>query len=72
MEVKSVEEVIKHPNAHFIKGVRAMATDMMALAIQAYNKKDFVDVAYFTPNYLKDFVAKMPKNPLEELDEKMK
>ena len=66
------EEIIKHPNAHFIKGVRAMASDMMALAIQAYNKKDFVDVAYFTPNYLKDFVAKMPKNPLDELDEKMK
>lgn len=66
------EEIIKHPNAHFIKGIRAMASDMMALAIQAYNRQDFVDVAYFTPFYLKDFVAKMPKNPLEELDSKMK
>ena len=66
------EELIKHPNAHFIKGVRAMASDMMALAIQKYNRQDFVDVAYFTPFYLKDFVALKPKNPLEELDEKMK
>lgn len=56
------EEIIKHPNAHFIKGVRAMASDMMALAIQSFNRQEFVDVAYFTPFYLKDFVAKTPKN----------
>lgn len=60
------EELIKHPNAHFVKGVRAMASDMMALAIQKFNRQEFVDVAYFTPFYLKDFVAKVSKNPLEE------
>ena len=59
-------DIIKHPNAHFIKDVRAMASDMMALAIQAYNRQDFVDVAYFTPFYLKDFVAKLPSNPFEQ------
>lgn len=59
-------DLIKHPNAHFINGIRAMASDMMPLAIQAYNRQDFVDVAYFTPNYLKDFVAKVSRNPLEE------
>ena len=66
------EEIIKHKNAHFIHNVRAMASDMMALAIQAYNRNDFVDVAYFTPFYLKEFVAKMPNNPLDELEHKMK
>lgn len=65
-------DIIKHPNAHFIKDVRAMASDMMALAIQAYNRQDFVDVAYFTPFYLKDFIAKLPKNPIDELSEKIK
>lgn len=65
-------EIIKHPNAHFIKGVVCMANDMMALAIQKYNRQQFEDVAYFTPFYLKDFIAKLPKNPLDELDEKMK
>lgn len=64
-------DIIKHPNAHFIKGVRAMSADMMSLAIQSYNKQNFVDVAYFTPFYLKDFIAKLPKNPLEQLDAKM-
>lgn len=48
-------DIIKHRNAHFINGVRAMASDMMALAIQAYNRQDFVDVAYFTPFYLKEW-----------------
>jgi len=65
-------EIIKHPNAHFIKGVVSMADDMMALAIQKYNRQEFEDVAYFTPFYLKDFIAKLPKNPLEELEEKLK
>jgi tRNA threonylcarbamoyladenosine biosynthesis protein TsaB len=30
---------------------------MVALAMQKYANKDFEDVAYFEPFYLKDFVA---------------
>lgn len=61
------QEVIKHPNAHFITGIHPMASDMMALAIKAYNQGKFDDTAYFTPFYLKNFVATKSRNLLESL-----
>jgi tRNA threonylcarbamoyladenosine biosynthesis protein TsaB len=37
----------------------------MALpAMAAYNKKEFKDIAYFEPFYLKDFVAGVSKKSL--------
>lgn len=59
------QEVIKHPNAHFIPNVRVMASDMMALAIKRFNQGKFDDTAYFVPFYLKEFVATLPKNQLQ-------
>lgn len=59
------QEVIKHPNAHFIPDIKVMAQDMMALAIKAYNKGEFDDTAYFTPFYVKEFVATKSRNLLE-------
>ncbi len=61
------KDIIRHPNAHFVPGIRVMASDMMSLAIKAYNQGKFDDVAYFVPFYLKDFVASKSKNLLEEL-----
>ena len=61
------QSVIQHPHAHFIKEVRVMARDMMALAIQAYNRQQFADTAYFTPFYLKEFQASKPKDLLASL-----
>lgn len=60
-------DVIKHPNAHFIKNIRALAMDMLALAVRSFSRSQFEDVAYFTPFYLKEFVASKPKNLLENL-----
>lgn len=37
---------------------------MMALAEKAYREQDFIDVAYSTPLYLKEFQAIKPKNPV--------
>jgi tRNA threonylcarbamoyladenosine biosynthesis protein TsaB len=37
---------------------------MYALGNEALEKKDFVDVAYFEPFYLKEFVATVAKNKL--------
>ena len=54
-------EVIKHPNARFIDGVVPLATDMLPLADQAFRNGDFLDLAYSTPTYLKDFQATKPK-----------
>jgi len=48
-------------NAFFIKEVIPAAWSMAALAHQAFEKKQFEDVAYFEPFYLKEFLAKDPK-----------
>ncbi len=51
-----------YPNAHFIKDVQPMASDMLALSDLAYSKGDFIDLAYSVPNYLKEFYATTPKS----------
>jgi tRNA threonylcarbamoyladenosine biosynthesis protein TsaB len=47
----------KHSNAVFIDTVVPSAKDMIALSEDYYSKKQFEDLAYFEPFYLKDFVA---------------
>ena len=57
------KSLVNHPNAVFAEqlphacGMRVIASDML-------NKKEFKDVAYFEPFYLKDFVAGKPKKLL--------
>ena len=55
------EEVIKHPNAYFIKGFNPSATHMIKPVLKRFKEQQFEDVAYFEPFYLKDFVATTPK-----------
>ena len=50
-------QMIKHSNAKFIDGVYPSSKDMISLAMQKFDKKEFEDIAYFEPYYLKDFVA---------------
>lgn len=52
---------IKSGNALFIDDVKCSAKDLSELSYKAYTNKDFVDVAYFEPFYLKDFVATVPR-----------
>ena len=52
-----VAEVLHHENAMFKQGVKPVACDMLALAEKAYRERDFIDVAYSTPLYLKEFQA---------------
>ena len=47
-------------NINIIEGFRPSAAFMRRLAEQALQKQQFVDVAYFEPFYLKDFVAGKP------------
>ena len=54
-------DVINHPNARQIEGIQPQAKWMQPLAERRLLNEQFEDVAYFTPFYLKDFVAKMPK-----------
>ena len=57
-------EKIVHENALFNGPVKTSARFMQNLAEIKYNKKEFEDVAYFEPFYLKDFVATIPKNKI--------
>lgn len=57
-------ETIHHPHAHLISNIRPEAKYMFPLAEKRHANQQFEDVAYFTPFYLKDFVAKMPKKLL--------
>ena len=61
------KSVISHPNAHFLSGIEPLAKWMSPLAEKAFLREEFADVAYFEPNYLKEFVAiKSKKNLLKE------
>ncbi len=60
-------QVLDHEGVRFIEGVKPVAVDMMALAERAYRNGDFIDVAYSTPFYLKEFQATKPKNPVLNL-----
>jgi tRNA threonylcarbamoyladenosine biosynthesis protein TsaB len=55
--------LVNHPNAVFAQQL-PHASGMRVIASERLNKKEFKDVAYFEPFYLKDFVAGKPKKLL--------
>lgn len=57
-------DVINHPNAHLLEGVEPLARWMQPLAERRLLQNQTEDVAYYEPFYLKDFVAKAPKQLL--------
>ena len=54
-------ESLRHPNAHFIKDIHLSASYMIDPGLRRYASKQFEDVAYFEPFYLKDFIATTPR-----------
>lgn len=60
-------QVLQHEHVRFIDGIKPVAVDMLALAERAWRNNDFIDVAYSTPLYLKEFQATKPKNPVLNL-----
>lgn len=66
--VEKVESMVKSKNAVFLTGVTFSARHMGGLAFGKYQKAEFADLAYFVPNYLKEFKAlHSKKNPLLSL-----
>ena len=57
-------QVLSRDGVRFIEGIKPVAVDMLALAEKAYREQDFIDVAYSTPLYLKEFQATKPKRAL--------
>ena len=57
---KCRELLSTHSNAKFMDNNFASAPKMISLAADKYEQKQFEDVAYFEPFYLKDFIAAKP------------
>lgn len=55
------KKILSHENAQFHKNVSS-AEYLVQLALTEFEKKNFEDLAYFEPFYLKDFIAIPPKN----------
>ena len=62
------KKAIHHSNAKFLDNIVPLATGMCQLAEQAFQNKDFKDVAYFEPTYLKEFIAVVGKNKVLGLE----
>ena len=58
------KDVLTSPNAHFREAF-PLASAMAPLAEKAYKEKQFEDLAYFEPFYLKDFMAVKPRDLLK-------
>lgn len=56
------KELLGGPDTVFIPDVKPLAVDMLALSELAWSRKDFIDVAYSTPWYRKEFQTTAPKN----------
>ena len=52
---------LNHSNARFIENLVPLATNMIPIAVKAFNEQKFVDTAYFEPFYLKEFQTTTPK-----------
>ena len=59
--VSKTKEIITHKNAFFIDDKLPSANEMGQLSFKKFQQKDFEDVAYFEPFYLKDFVTNAKK-----------
>tara|TARA_A100001035_G_scaffold232741_1_gene195251 strand:- start:1069 stop:1737 length:669 start_codon:yes stop_codon:yes gene_type:complete len=55
------QNILSHPNAIFELGIYPSASDMIFLAENKYKNKEFEDLAYFEPFYLKPFQAGVNK-----------
>ncbi len=57
------KSVLTKDNFVFLGDIKyPSAEEMSFLSFEKYKNNDFVDVAYFEPYYLKDFMVTMPKN----------
>ena len=60
---KKATEILQLENAEFNETVYPSAKYLIKKAVDKYNQKEFEDVAYFEPFYLKDFQGIKKKKP---------
>lgn len=56
-----IRNILTAPNAYYIEHVETSARHMTVITEQLWARQQFVDVAYFEPYYLKDFIATVPR-----------
>lgn len=62
--VEKLKAILDHPNSVFLEKLNS-ASSVGELAFRKYQENKFEDIAYFEPNYLKEFrVIASKKNPL--------
>ena len=54
--------MLTRANAKFIPNIIPLAENMVDLSEKKYAEQKFEDVAYFEPEYVKEFVATVAKN----------
>jgi len=54
-------DILDNCNAVILNDFVNSAKDMSSLALQKFKKRDFEDIAYFEPFYLKDFIFSRPR-----------
>jgi len=57
-------EILNNKNAFFDKNIVPSAKNMIDISYKKYMNKEFEDVAYFEPYYLKNFIAIKPRNKI--------
>ncbi len=58
------KELLKSENAFFIDDFKNSASHFSAIAFEKWQQKQFENVAYFEPYYLKEFMGTIPKKNL--------
>jgi tRNA threonylcarbamoyladenosine biosynthesis protein TsaB len=61
------EDILRSDNFLFLKNIYPSAEYMGSFAEQYFNENKFVDLVYFEPFYLKEFVTTTPKNKIQNL-----
>jgi len=59
---EKIQEVFQNDTIHYHCDIVPSAKEMATISWDKYQRKDFEDVAYFEPYYLKDFVLQTKKN----------
>ncbi len=59
--VEKCASLLTHKNAVILTDYHASAKGMISISYKKFKEKEFQDLAYFEPFYLKDFVAGVPK-----------
>ncbi len=59
--IEKCQPLLNHKNFKFITDAHPSANEMGEIAFTKYKNKEFQDIAYFEPLYLKDFIAEKSK-----------